>query len=312
MREGRVHRVLVPSILLGLAGLCLAPGAATGRAFLGVELEEETEEPGGGARITGIVEDSAAERAGLEEGDVIVEFDGKEIHGPMGLSKQIRAAEAGDQVKVTVSRDGKRRTVDVELGQRAAVKVHKLGRLAPMAPGAMAFGCDDDDEDCNFSWSCTGDDCDSPGFFGFGPWHRPLLGVELVGVTDELREHLGGEAGKGVLVGRVLSGSAAEAAGIQVGDLIVEVDGSAVQDAGELREELGGKQGKTFTIEVLRSGRPVSVQVTIPQADDVPTGPRARVLDLDELMDHVSDLLEQVQGAKVKVAQPAPQAGHEI
>ena len=45
-------------------------------AFLGVSLEEETEQAEGGARVTHVVDDSAADEAGLEEGDVIVRFDG--------------------------------------------------------------------------------------------------------------------------------------------------------------------------------------------------------------------------------------------
>ena len=55
-------------------------------AFLGVSLEEETELDSGGARVTHVVDDSPAEKAGIEEGDVIVSFDGETIRGPVALT----------------------------------------------------------------------------------------------------------------------------------------------------------------------------------------------------------------------------------
>ncbi len=65
------------------------------RAYLGVQLEEETEHPEGGARVTEIVDDSPADDAGLEEGDIIVAFDGHSVRGPVGLTKRIHDHRAG-------------------------------------------------------------------------------------------------------------------------------------------------------------------------------------------------------------------------
>lgn len=225
--------------------------------FLGVELEEEIDHPEGGARITRVVEDSAAATAGLEEGDIVVAFDGRTIRGPRALTNQMSDLEPGDKVSITVVRDGRERTLDVELGERKGLS---------FAPNIGLFGCDeDDDEDCE-------------GFnFDFGNlWGRPMLGVQLSEITDELREHLGGEPGVGILVSKVIEGSAAEDAGIEVGDLIVAVDGENVAGADNIREGLKNKTGQTFDVEVIRDGRPVTIDVTIPERDDdAPMGPRA-------------------------------------
>ena len=59
-------------------------------AYLGVQIEEETEHPEGGARVTNVVEDSPADRAGILEGDVVVSFDGRIVRGPAALTKAIR------------------------------------------------------------------------------------------------------------------------------------------------------------------------------------------------------------------------------
>ena len=244
--------------------------------FLGVETQEETEHSEGGALITRVVNDSAADDAGLEEGDIIVEFDGRTIRGPQGLVKQIRSLDPGDDVSITVLRDGRELTLDVELGERPGLLGYAIGKgnHAILAPG---IGCDDDDgDDCSFSWNCSGDDCESFSF-DFGGFRRgPLLGVQIVDVTAELREHFGGEAGSGILVSRIVPGSPAELGGIEVGDLIVAVDGDTVAGVGDIRKALRNREGDTFGVEVIRDGRSTTLDVSLPERDDQrPTGPRA-------------------------------------
>ena len=125
--------LLVPATVVGfwalstgfsLAGDRDAPMAFSvsglgSKVFLGVETEEETEHAEGGARISRVVHASAADDAGLEEGDIIVEFDGRTIRGPRGLAKQIRSLEAEDEVSITFVRDGNERTLEVVLGELA-------------------------------------------------------------------------------------------------------------------------------------------------------------------------------------------------
>lgn len=267
-------------------------------AFLGVSLEEETELEEGGARVTHVVEDSPAARAGIEDGDVIVAFDGETIRGPVALTKKIHSKEPGDTVSLTVVRDGARRTLEAELGDRAEKwaldfmpgleALEKLGEIRipelPELPeidvelqeqflderlGALEnlgwVGCDEEDDE----------DCVTPWVYLSG---RPRLGVQLVEVTPELRSHMGAAEDAGVLVSKVIAGTPAESAGVRVGDLIVAVDGESISGVAGLRKALRDKSGKTFELEVLRDRTPVRVQVTIPEPEnEVPTGPRARL-----------------------------------
>ena len=109
-----------------------------------------------------------------------------------------------------------------------------------------------------------------------------MLGVQIVHVTAELREHLGGEEGSGVLVSRIVPGSPAELGGIEVGDLIVAVDGDTVEGVGDIRKALRDKEGETFGVEVIRDGRSTTIDVSLPERDDEPpTGPRAFHLELE-------------------------------
>ena len=69
-----------------------------------------------GVRITGVREGSAADNAGLTEGDIIVEFAGKEISDLYAYTYALRDQKPGDEVTVVVIRDGERLTLTAVLG----------------------------------------------------------------------------------------------------------------------------------------------------------------------------------------------------
>jgi len=107
---------------------------ADSAAFLGVQVEEETEHEEGGARVTRVIEDSPAEAAGIAQGDIIVSFGGDTVRGPVSLTTKIHAREPGDAVTVVVIRDGKKHKLEAELGDIAGCIVAEgvVRRSAPI------------------------------------------------------------------------------------------------------------------------------------------------------------------------------------
>lgn len=105
------------------------------------------------------------------------------------------------------------------------------------------------------------------------------LGVMVLGLTPELREHFGAAADRGVLVARVDAGTPAEKAGIAVGDVIVNVRGHAIDDAADVLSAIAGTaKGQTVPVEVLRGGHSMTMQVTLtdepmPRALDATSAP---------------------------------------
>jgi membrane-associated protease RseP (regulator of RpoE activity) len=253
-------------------------------AYLGVQLDEETEHPDGGARVTGVVEDSPAEKAGLESGDVVVEFAGVTIRGPSALTRQIHAKAPGDKVKIRVVRDGDERTIEAELGDRAKrVRgyAYPLDYVEPQLDqetrGRIERGLRQLEAPRVYNLAECGEGRNCA--FGLLWGGRPRLGVELVETTPELRRHLGSEDESGVLVGKVLRGMPAEHAGMHVGDLIVKVADEGVTSIDELREALGDRGGDTFSIRVIRDKKAVDIEVTLPEDEDGGvTGPQAWLL----------------------------------
>jgi membrane-associated protease RseP (regulator of RpoE activity) len=108
-----------------------------------------------------------------------------------------------------------------------------------------------------------------------------FLGVRLVGITGELRTHYGASKDAGVLVGEVESGSPAERAGIEVGDVITSVDGRSVDSTRDVSRAVGRKKGgETVEVELVRGRSPRKVTVTLDERKS-----RERTIDLGDLPD---------------------------
>ena len=92
---------------------------------------------------------------------------------------------------------------------------------------------------------------------------RPRLGVMVMTLTPELRKHLGATDDRGVLVAQVEPGSPAAAAGIAVGDVIVDVRGRAIAGAADVSTALADvSKGQRVAVEIVRDKKPVSIEAT--------------------------------------------------
>jgi putative serine protease PepD len=85
-------------------------------AYLGVSLESTSD----GATVGSVVPSSPAAGAGLEAGDVVVGYDGKDVGSSAELRSLVEGSSPGDQVTLQVRRDGKTVEIEVELGTRAS------------------------------------------------------------------------------------------------------------------------------------------------------------------------------------------------
>jgi serine protease Do len=188
------------------------------RAFLGVTSETVSE----GAKISGITQHSAADKAGLKEGDIITKVDENVLSDDNSLYNIISKYKPTDKVKVTFKRDGKVQTVNAELGKAIPVPP-----APPTYPGADDFSFNFDSNMPN-AWTTV---------TGFG---RPKLGVEI----QDLEE------GKGVKVTDVEDGMAIAKAGLKEGDIITKVNDKEVADVDAMKAAVREyKSGESFKIE---------------------------------------------------------------
>ncbi len=179
------------------------------RGWLGVQIQAITPElaeslgldEARGALVAGVFKGDPADKAGIEVGDVVVEFDGAPVESDRDLVARVGNAVVGSTVAVKVVRSGREMSFDVELARRS-----------------------DDGE------AAAGEDSD--------PIQPLKLGITVQDLTKELAERIRVEIDGGVLVTEVESGSSADKAGIQRGDIIVEVNREKVERIDDFRAVL--------------------------------------------------------------------------
>jgi S1-C subfamily serine protease len=98
---------------------------------------------------------------------------------------------------------------------------------------------------------------------------RPWFGAKLQDVTPEIAESLGLKRPTGALVTDVTPGSPAALAGVKVGDLIVSVDGYAIDDQASFGYRFGTRPlGGTVQLAIERGGKPLTVPVKLASAPE--------------------------------------------
>lgn len=144
----------------------------------------------------------------------------------------------------------------------------------------------------------------------FGEVRRGLLGVSISDFNAETAEAIGADEGvQGALVQEVVPGSAAEVAGLKVGDIIVEVDGEEITSANDLRNTIGlRRSGEAVKIQAVRNGKRKKFDAKLQElasmqqmsAEDVHPG-----LAGAELADY-PDEIERLGAGAVRVDSTAP------
>lgn len=178
-----------------------------------------------GALVSDVQEGSPAEKAGIQQGDVIIKLDGKEIIGPSQLRNEIASRPPDSQVQLTIIRDGRERTINV-----------RLGKLEPEQIAAQPDTAIDD-----------------------------LLGFRVANLTDENVRRYNIDRGRsGVVVTEVQRNSTAARQGLRPGDLITHVNRQRVETVDEFYRNVRGMQrGDTILLNVTRDNRNIFLAFTL-------------------------------------------------
>ena len=86
------------------------------RPRLGIKAQDT--EDGKGVKVLEVGDESAAEKAGIEEGDIITKFDGKDVNSATDLAEIARASKDKPSIKVSVIRDGKTKEIDIRIPKK--------------------------------------------------------------------------------------------------------------------------------------------------------------------------------------------------
>jgi serine protease Do len=228
----------IPSSLAGkIYGQLVKSGKVT-RGFLGVVLQpvspvlaktmgfKGTE----GALVSDFARDnSPAAKAGLQSGDVIVEFDGRPVKTPKQLTEYVADSPVGKVAQLKYFRDGRVQTAAVSLGERPA----RQGQEEPT----------ETDE---------------------GEPDSGKLGISTTNVTPEVARTLKLKVPSGVVIQNVQPGSPAAEANLQPGDVIHRINRIPITNRQDLIRAMGSVAGETeIAMQIERDGQLSFVSVTL-------------------------------------------------
>ena len=213
----------------------------TRRGWLGVKIQRVTPEiaeslgldDDKGAMVTDVF-DGPAQAAGIRPGDVIVDFAGNQIEDDRDLVARVAQAPIGEDVAVTILRDGKTEDVAVTLGRRETAE------------------------------GTASDDGDQPAATG---GNNELLGMGLQVLTPELAAELGLDEGQeGVVIREVKADSDAADKGLAAGDVITEANQQPIASVEDLEAQIKAVREagrKSILLMLRRGGEPQFAAISV-------------------------------------------------
>jgi serine protease Do len=235
-----------------------------GRSYLGVgvaeldgarakdlKLKEER-----GVEVKKVEADSPAEKAGLKEGDVVLEYNGQRVEGTESFIRMVRETPKGRTARMLISRDGNTQTLTATIGRRKLGEGRSFSLTIP--PGAPMI--------------------DLP---------RPLMvtrttriGLETESLTGQLGEYFGVK--DGVLVRSVEKDSPGEKAGLKAGDVIIKIDDDKVTRPRDISDAVRSADKKSVPVVIMRNKAQMTLNLELPERAGSTPAVRRRAISVRE------------------------------
>jgi S1-C subfamily serine protease len=254
------------------------------RPYLGAAIDSTARNaPHAGAMIREISPNSPAEKAGLKQGDIVTKVGDKQVQDADDLANGIHQHKVGEQVTLTIMRDGNEKQFSVTLLQRPADWMRQGREPGRSRPGQ--FGRDQGRPEREFRFP--------------GQGMSAFLGVQTRELTPDLRKQEGvAEQEQGVFVADVVPNSAAATAGIKRGDVITAVQGKQIATPEELRAAIQRlKPGDNVSLKIKRGNKDQELTARLEESPVEfgmfrPPQPQYRSLDQNE---EIQDLQRRVR-----------------
>ncbi len=199
-----------------------AKGKVT-RGWLGVSVQDITEDLAksmkikdrSGALVTEVFEGDPADKAGIKQGDIIIEVDGKKVKDTHELLRLVAVLPVGKKASVKVMREGQLKELQLTVAER---------------------------EDKKEMASARGETKDT-------------YGMAVQDITAEMAKQLGLPSAGGVIVTKIREGSPADEAGLQPYDVILQVNRVKVGSVKDFQREISKKTSEDRVLLLIRRGK---------------------------------------------------------
>lgn len=222
------------------------------RGRLGVMVQDVTPEikkekdlsVASGVLVTDVVDESPADNAGIEDGDVIVKFGDRQIENGNDLIRAVKKVKPGD-VQIELVRKTEHKTVTATFKKSRAGESYSFNFTPPAMPKLPRM---------NFHWRSFGE--------------NTLSGMDVQELSKQLADYFESPNHHGVLVTDVDDGSEAEKAGVKAGDVIVKVNDETVRNLDDLRDGLNDTKDHEANLTVIRKGKTMNLKLHVEEDDD--------------------------------------------
>jgi len=213
----------IPSNLAKEIAYQLIKSGEVTRGFLGIIIQQITPElaesfnvkAGQGIIVSQVNDGSPAKKAGLRQGDVIVEFRGKPVKEVGHFRNRVALIPPGSREKLVILRNGERKIINITIG-----KLTEEDKLATTGPAQST----------------------------------EEIGLSVQTLTPQIAKQFNAKPGKGVVVTQVQPGSIAAMGGIKTGMVILQVNQKPVNSAAEFKREVKKSSNEKRVLFLTRNG----------------------------------------------------------
>jgi S1-C subfamily serine protease len=235
-----------------------------GSASIGVGIREVTGDDAAKAKlgqpagvyIESVRENSAAAKAGIQTGDIVVDFDGERVRGTSHFTRLVQESVPNRELTAVVVRGTSRQTLKIVPEASDAFNLLS-GNVRVRGPQRQLQDLQLNLPRGNFNFD---NDALRRQIF---PANSATLGVTVSPLTDQLATYFGVK--QGALVNGVTSDSPAAVAGVRAGDVITAINGQAVSNIADITRVLRERSGDSVEISVTRDRKSLSLKATLPE-----------------------------------------------
>jgi serine protease Do len=228
-----------------------------GSASIGVGIRDVTSDDAAKARlgqpsgvyIESVREGSSAAKAGIQTGDIVVDFDGERVRSASHFTRLVQESVPNREVTAVVIRGTSKQNL----------------KIAPDAGGALNILSNNGRrqlQDLQLNLPRGNFNFDNDALRRVLPANGATLGVTVSPLSDQLASYFGVK--QGVLVSAVTTGSPAAGAGVRAGDVITAINGQSVSNSGDITRALRQGSGESVEISVMRDKKSLSLKATLP------------------------------------------------
>ena len=228
-----------------------------GSASIGVSIRDVTNDDAAKAKlgqpsgvyIESVREGSAAARAGIQTGDIVVDFDGERVRSASHFTRLVQESVPNREVTAVVIRGTSKQNLKISPDGGGGLNILSNNTRRQL-------------QDLQLNLPRGNFNFDNDALRRVLPANGATLGVTVSPLSDQLATYFGVK--EGVLVSAVTTGSPAAGAGVRAGDVITAINGQSVSNSGDVTRALRQGTGESVEISVTRDKKSLSLKATLP------------------------------------------------